>query len=199
MTRQILRIDRRAVMAGVGTASLSLLLARGSAAQGRSPIAIQARRGALNLRAGGPETPVWMLAAPELRFRRGDSLQVEFANELTVPVGLDWRGIDGVPAIELLVGRRLLAAAGWENIRIPLRHAGTFLCDMSVFADQNALPARGQPLVVAESEPVAVERDEVLLVEEWRLRADGTAAVPGTDANETAVSYTLNGKASVDI
>ncbi len=54
-------------------------------------------------------------------------------------------------------------------------------------------------MVVAESEPVSVDRDEVLLVEEWRLRADGTAVVPGTDANETTVSYTLNGKPSLDV
>jgi FtsP/CotA-like multicopper oxidase with cupredoxin domain len=199
MAREKFGLNRRQLIAGLGVGLPGLLLPGGSAAQGLPPVAIQARRGALNLRAGGPETPVWMLAAPELRFRRGDNLQVEFANDLTVPVGLDWRGIDGVPAIELLIGRRLLAAAGWEKVRIPLRHAGTFLCDMSVLANQNALPARGQPMVVAESEPVSVDRDEVLLVEEWRLRADGTAAVPGTDANETTVSYTLNGKPSVDV
>src|ERR1700736_1530118 len=103
-------MDRRALMAGFGATSLGLLLPGSSPAQAPPPLAIQARRGSLNLLAGVPETPVWMLAAPELRARRGDSLQVEFANELTIPVGLDWRGIDGVPAIELLVGRRLLAA-----------------------------------------------------------------------------------------
>ena len=54
-------------------------------------------------------------------------------------------------------------------------------------------------MVVAESEPVTVDRDEVLLIEELRLRADGTAAVPGTDANETTASYTLNGKPSLDV
>jgi FtsP/CotA-like multicopper oxidase with cupredoxin domain len=199
MARRFSRMDRRALMAGFGATSLGLVLPGGSAAQGPPSIAIQARRGALKLLPAGPETPVWMLAAAELRFRRGDSPQVEFANELAVPVGLDWRGIDGVPAIELLTGRRLLAAAGWEKVRIPLRHAGTFLCDMSVLANQNALPARGQPVVVAENEPIGVDRDEVLLVEEWRLRADGTAAVPGTDANDTTVSYTLNGKPSLDV
>jgi FtsP/CotA-like multicopper oxidase with cupredoxin domain len=199
MTRRFLRMDRRALMAGFGATSLGLLLPGGSRAQGRPPVAIQARQGALSLLPAGPETPVWTLAAPELRFRRGDNLQIEFGNELTVPVGLDWRGVDGVPAIELLVGRRLLAAAGWEKVRIPLRHAGTFLCDMSVLANREALPARGQPVIVAETEPVSADRDEVLLVEEWRLRADGTAAVPGTDANETTVSWTLNGKSSLDI
>jgi len=199
MAREFFEMDRRELMAGIAASSLGLLLPDGSAAQGRPPVAIQARKGALSLRAGAPETPVWMLEAPELRFRRGETLQVEFANELAVPVGLDWRGIDGVPAIELLIARRLLAAAGWEKVRLPLRHAGTFLCDMSVLANQSALPARGQPVVVAENEPVSVDRDEVLLVEEWRLRADGTAAVPGTDANETTVFYTLNGKPSLDV
>lgn len=192
-------MDRRELIAGMTAASLGLLLPGASRAQGRPLVAIQARRSAVGIRPGGPDTPVWMLAAPALRFRRGDNLQVEFANDLTVPVGLDWRGIDGVPAIEPLIGRRLLAATGMEKITIPLRHAGTFLCDMSVFANNDALPTRGQPMVVAETEPVSVDRDEVLLVEEWRLRADWTAAVPGTEPNEATVSWTLNGKASVDV
>jgi FtsP/CotA-like multicopper oxidase with cupredoxin domain len=199
MARRFSHLDRRGVLTGLGAAAATALLPRESLAQNLSTITIQARRGVLNLLDGRPETPVWMLAAPDLRFHRGDDLQVEFANDLTVPVGLDWRGIDGVPAIELLVGRRMLAAAGWEKVRIPLRHAGTFLCDMSVLANQDALPARGRPVVVAESEPVSADRDEVLLVEEWRLRADGRASVPGTDANETTVSWTLNGKPSLDI
>jgi len=199
MARQFLQMDRRVLMAGFAAASLDIVLPGQSRAQGQPTAAIKARQGALGLRAGGPETPVWMLETPPLRFRRGDNLNVEFANDLKVPVGLDWRGIDGVPAIEPLIGRRLLAPTGWEKVRIPLRHAGTFLCDMSLLAVQDALPARGQPLVVAENEPVDTDRDEVLLVEEWRLRADATAAVPGTEAGETTISYTLNGKPSLDV
>jgi FtsP/CotA-like multicopper oxidase with cupredoxin domain len=199
MAKRVLRINRRELMAGFGAATVGLLLPGRTLAQGRPPVAIKAREGSLGLRAGGPETPIWMLASPELRFRRGDNLQVEFANDLKVPVGLDWRGIDGVPAIEPLIGRRMLAPSGWETVRIPLRQAGTFLCDMSLLEVQNALPARGQPLVVAENEPVSVDRDEVLVVEEWRLRGDGAAVVPGTDPAESSVSYTLNGKPSVDV
>src|SRR5262249_58400128 len=102
MAREFLRMDRRAVMAGFGATSLGLLLPTGSPAQERTTVAIKARQGALNLRPGGPETPIWMLAAPELRFRRGDTLQVEFANDLTVPVGLDWRGVGGGSALQPL-------------------------------------------------------------------------------------------------
>ena len=57
---------------------------------------------------------------------------------------------------------------------IPLRHAGTLLCDVRLLGDGQA-PSRALPLIVGESEPVAVDRDEVLLIEDWRLRADGTA------------------------
>src|ERR1700752_3564902 len=102
MTRRNFQLDRRELMAGFGAASLGMLLPAASQAQGGPSVAIKALWGALNLRSGGPETPVWRLEAPEMRFRRGDSLQVEFANYLTVPAGLDWRGIDGVPAIEPL-------------------------------------------------------------------------------------------------
>jgi FtsP/CotA-like multicopper oxidase with cupredoxin domain len=199
MARAFFRPDRRALMTGLGATSVGLLLPGRSLGQERPPVAIAARRGTLGIRSGGPETPVWMLEAPELRFRRGESPQVEFANDLTVPVALDWRGIDGAPALQPFISRRLLAPAGWEKVRIPLRHAGTFLCDMSVLAVQDALPARGRPVVVTESEPVSVDRDEALLVEEWRLRADGTASVPGTDPKDTTVFWTLNGKAAVDV
>jgi len=74
MTRANLRLDRRELMTGFGAAWLGMLLPAESQAQGRPTVTIQARRGALNLRPGGPETPVWMLEAPELRFRRGDVL-----------------------------------------------------------------------------------------------------------------------------
>jgi hypothetical protein len=199
MAREVLRMNRRDWMAGFGAASLGLLLPGSPLAQGRPAIAIKAQQGGLGIRNGGPETPIWMLGSPELRFRRGEDLQVEFANDLTVPIGLDWRGIGGVPAIEPLISRRMLAPSGWENIRIPLRHAGTFLCDMILLDLQNQRQARGRPLVVAENQPVSVDRDEVLMVEEWRLRADGTAVVPGATPAETTTFYTLNGKASVDV
>ena len=42
-------------------------------------------------------------------------------------------------------------------------------------------PSRALPLVVGESEAVTVDRDEVFLIEDWRLRPDGTAIAPGID------------------
>ena len=70
--------------------------------------------------------------------------------------------------LEPLTGRRPLRKA--SRTQMPLRHAGTFLCDLGLLGDGQATADRARtPLIVRESEPVAVDRDEVLLIEEWRV------------------------------
>ena len=111
-------------------------------------------------------------------FKRGDTLEIAFANELPVPPLLNWRGLDGVAAAEPLTGAAAARRRAHGDPELPLRHAGTFLCDLGLLGDGQARPSRGAPLIVAESEPVTVDRDEVVLIEDWRLRPDGTADRP---------------------
>ena len=73
------------------------------------------------------------------------------------------------------------------------------LCDLRLLGDGQARPSAARALVVAESEAVTVDRDEVLLIEDWRLRPDGSAIAPGTDPKDTTPIYTINGKTSLDI
>ncbi len=113
------------------------------------------------------------------RFKRGDTVEVTLANELPQPVALNWRGLDGAASVESLTARAPLAAGVKETLQLPLRHAGTLLCDLTLLGDGQARPSRARALVVRESETVAVDRDEVFLVEDWRLRPDGTAIAPG--------------------
>jgi FtsP/CotA-like multicopper oxidase with cupredoxin domain len=54
-------------------------------------------------------------------------------------------------------------------------------------------------LVVGESEPVTVDRDEVFLIEDWRLRSDSTLIAPGIDPKDTVTLYTINGLTTLDI
>jgi FtsP/CotA-like multicopper oxidase with cupredoxin domain len=185
-------LNRRELMAGLGAAALAPMWPVTGRAQGRPSLALQAKADALALR-DGPPTPVWSLQGPELRFQRGDTVKVAFANELPAPAVLNWRGIDGAPAAEPL------AAGGKQSLQLPLRHAGTFLCDPGLMGDGQSRPSRGTPMVVLESEQVAVDREEVLLIEEWRLRPDGTAIAPGTDPRDTVPLYTLNGRTSFEL
>ena len=120
-------------------------------------------------------------------------------NDLPVPVVLNWHGIDGAPAAEPLTARPPLASGAKDSFAMPLRHAGTFLCDLRLLGDGQARPLPARALVVGESEPVMVDRDEVVLIEDWRLRPDGSAIAPGIDAKDTMPLFTVNGRASLDI
>src|SRR5215203_3498775 len=76
MARAIFRLNRRELIAGLGAAALGPVLPSSAGAQARVPVALQAKADVLALRPGGPETPIWSLAGPDLRFRRGEALEV---------------------------------------------------------------------------------------------------------------------------
>jgi FtsP/CotA-like multicopper oxidase with cupredoxin domain len=203
MTDDVFPLTRRRLLAGLGTAILGPAMPSRAAAQGRTALMLQAKPGAAALRPGQPDTPAWSLLTPTpeigMRFRHGDQLDVMLGNDLPVPVVLHWHGIDGAAGAEPLLARPPLASGAKDSFVMPLRHAGTFLCDLRLLGDGQARPLPARALVVGESEPVMVDRDEVVLVEDWRLRSDGSAMAPGSEAKDTKPLYTINGRASLDI
>ncbi|XIA63057.1 copper oxidase [Bradyrhizobium sp. TZ2] len=141
-------LDRRALMTGLGASVLVPQWPDASLAQGRPTLVLNARPATLALRAGGPSTPIWSLQGPELRFRRGDSPEITFGNELPVPAVLNWQGIDGAAAAEPLTARTPLAPGRTEAHQLPLRHAGTFVCGLGLLGDGQAQPPQARPLIV---------------------------------------------------
>jgi FtsP/CotA-like multicopper oxidase with cupredoxin domain len=198
MADHIFRPDRRALLAGLGAVVLNPAAAAPAAAQGRPALMLQAKADVLALRPGEPDTPIWSLGGSELRFRRGDSPEIAFANDLPAPMVLNWRGLDGALAAEPLLARASLAPGARDTFPLPLRHAGTFFCDLALLGDGATRPTRALPLIVTESEAVAVDRDEVFLIEDWRLRPDGTAIAPSIDSKDTIAVYTVNGRTTQD-
>jgi FtsP/CotA-like multicopper oxidase with cupredoxin domain len=202
MTKRVFRPDRRELMAGLGAAMVGPALPSMAAAEARPALTLQAGADAIALRPGQPDTPIWSLGAAmpnALRFKRGDAPEVRLVNDTTAPMALNWHGIDGVAAAEPLLAQPALPPQGKQSFTIPLRHAGTFMCDLRLLGDGQGRPSAARALIVAENEPVAVDRDEVLLFEDWRLRPDGTAIAPGTDANGTAPVTTVNRQRTLDI
>jgi FtsP/CotA-like multicopper oxidase with cupredoxin domain len=55
------------------------------------------------------------------------------------------------------------------------------------------------PLIVEENEPIAIDRDEVFLIEDWHLQPDGRAATAGSEASDLSPVYTVNGRLLPDI
>jgi FtsP/CotA-like multicopper oxidase with cupredoxin domain len=203
MADRVFRLDRREFLTGLGVAALGAAQPDIAVAQGRLSPKLQAKAGSLALQSGQPETLIWSLqgSPPDLalRFRRGEQLETTLQNDLPVPAVLNWRGLDGVAAAEPLAARPPLATAANESLVIPWRHAGTFLCDLSLLGDGATRPSRGLPVIVAESEPVPIDRDEVFLIEGWRLRPDGAAIAPGVEPTDTTLIYTVNGLQTPDI
>jgi FtsP/CotA-like multicopper oxidase with cupredoxin domain len=203
MADRIFRLDRRELVAGLGAAALSPAMPRIVAAQGHPSLVLQAKAGVIALRPGEPNTPIWSLLGPtperDTSFKRGDELEITLGNELPVPAALNWHGIDGVPAAEPLVARAPLSAGAKETFAIPLRHAGTFMCDLRLLGDGQVRPSSARALAVGEKEAVTVDRDEVFLVEDWRLRPNGTAIAPGIDPKDAVALYTVNGLTTPDI
>jgi FtsP/CotA-like multicopper oxidase with cupredoxin domain len=205
MTDGIFRTTRRGLLAGLGGVILSsgLPLLRPATAAPRQVLLLQARPGTAALRNGAPDTPVWSLseATPDAarRFRRGDEIEVSLENQLPVPVVLNWHGLDGTPGAEPLTVRPPLAPGARDSFVMPLRHAGTLMCDLRLLGDGQARPLPVRAIIVAETEPVAADRDEVFLIEDWRLRPDGSALAPGADAKDAATAYTVNGRPSADL
>jgi len=197
------RFDRRELIAGLGAALVGPALPSGATASEPPVLALQAKASAISLRPGQPATPISSLAtAPgyaPLHLKRGDPLQMQLENGTAAPIALNWHGIDGVPASEPLLAGAPLAPNAKESLTIPLRHAGTFMCDVRLLGDGEALPSAGRALIVGESEPLAVDRDEVLLFEDWRLRPDGTAIAPGSDPGNTTPFRSVNGQVTSEI
>jgi FtsP/CotA-like multicopper oxidase with cupredoxin domain len=196
-----LPLNRRQIMTGLGVCALAPALTSTASAQGAASLKLQAQADAIALRPGGPETPIWSLGgtASDLRFKRGDAVEVVLENRLPVPALLNWRGIDGGPQAEPLLARPSIASGNNETLVISCRHAGTFMYDIRFLGDGQARPSSARALVVQENEAVSVDRDEVLLVEDWRLRADGAALAPGIDPKDATSHVTVNGKPSLDI
>jgi FtsP/CotA-like multicopper oxidase with cupredoxin domain len=198
-------LHRRSVLAGLAGTVLVASQGRAqtiAATRPAIPLTLRARPVHRTLRAGGLDSDLWMLertdATGQPAFRPGDTVALTFQNELSVPAMLNWYGLDGVPDAEPLLARAPVAPGGRETITLPLAHAGTLLCDARLLGDGQARATGALALIVGEN-GVTADRDEVLLIEDWRLRADGGAAAPGAASEAAAPIYTINAQPSRDI
>lgn len=210
MKMRIFDPHRREVLAGLGVslgaclgASAAGLIAGGAGPLPTAKVVLQARAATLALRPGQPPTPVWELAAAShvgnVRFRRGERCEVAFRNDLPVPLAPAWYGLNGTALPDPLLGRAPVAPNSTETSIISVPNAGTLLANFRLFEDRLREPARPLPIIASETTPVAVDRDETLLIEEWRLRPDGAALPPGQDPKDATPLYTLNGQTSFEL
>jgi FtsP/CotA-like multicopper oxidase with cupredoxin domain len=179
-------MSRRRFLAGSALAvSCSILPARA-----QSPTAVpdgfrvlHARPGSAALHGeGGPATPIWgydgAAPGPLLRVSRGEDLRVRLVNELPEPTTVHWHGVrlpnamDGVAPLT----QAPIAPGASFDYRFRPPDAGTFWYrPAGNAAAQIGRGLRGA-LIVDEAAPVAVDRDVLMVFEDWPDGARGAGS-----------------------
>jgi FtsP/CotA-like multicopper oxidase with cupredoxin domain len=207
--------SRRRFLIGAGVALSCLVLKRRAGAQ--VPAGefrqLSARPGLAHLRgAEQPPTAVWgfdgTVPGPTLRIRRGDELQVRLTNNLPEPTLVHWHGLrvpnamDGVPHLT----QAPVAPGASFDYRFRAPDAGTFWYHSHLYSSEQIERGLYGVLIVDEPEPPAVDHDLVLVLDDWRLTADGEideasfrSAHDAAHAGRLGRQLTVNSSPNLDI
>jgi len=175
-------LSRRRLLVGAGFGVAYFILPQQPQAQfGPTGFnVLRARNTTAALRGEGEApTPVWgygeTVPGPTLRVRRGDELRVRVFNDLDEPTTVHWHGVrlpndmDGLARLT----QPPIAAGGSFNYRFRAPDAGTFWYHPSGDGGEQAGHGLYGVLVVGESEKIDVDRDLVLVFDDWRLTSEG--------------------------
>jgi len=180
-----MRVSRRALIFGAGAAGVAtaLPLRRSYAEAAAKEYRIAAKPATVNLTGkGDPDTAVWAyggtVPGPELRVRQGQPVRITVVNNLGEDTTVHWHGIrlqnamDGVPGLTQKPIR--LGESFVYEFTPP--DAGTFWYHPHADTLQQLGRGLAGALIVEEPEPVAVDRDLVWFIEDWRLDDQGRIA-----------------------
>jgi len=151
-------------------------------------------------------TPVWAFGGgvpgPEIRLRLGESLPLAVVNALEVPTSVHWHAVrvpwrmDGVAG---LTQPPILPGEHFDVDFVP-PDAGTYWYHAHANTPEQVGRGLYGPLIVEEEAPIAVDRELVWLLDDWRLAPDASI-VDGFDNRHDAShggrignTITLNGR-----
>ena len=182
-----MRVSRRALLLSAGAAALEATLPfrRSFAGSEIKEYRLTAQAATVNLTGDGhPDTAVWAyggtVPGPEVRIRQGDPVRLVVSNKLGEDTTVHWHGIrlpnamDGVPGLT----QPPIRPRESFNYEFTPPDAGTFWYHPHADSLQQLGRGLAGALIVEEREPVAVDRDLLWFIEDWRLDDEGRIA-PG--------------------
>ncbi len=166
-------INRRQFLAGtVAALALSPAPSRGETA----PPSLVARPGMAQLTPKEyPETAIWgfdgQAPGPLLRARQGDRLQRRLMNQLPVPTSVHWHGIRIDNAMDGVAGltQEPVAPGGSFDYAFDLPDAGTYWYHAHTMSLEQVARGLYGALIVEEPEAPDIDREEALVLDDWRL------------------------------
>ncbi len=127
----------------------------------------------------GPATALWSYGesspGPVIRARQGETLRVRLHNNLPQPTSTHWHGIrilnamDGVPGLT----QDLVQPGDSFDYRFVVPDAGTYWYHTHNKSWEQLARGLYGPLIVEEEVPLPVDREMVLVIDDWRLGEDG--------------------------
>lgn len=209
-------LSRRHFAAGLAATAAILACRSASVAQPAPAYAdghriLRARPGNATLR--GPAAPPTailgydgIVPGPLFRIRRGEELRVRLVNELSFPTTIHWHGLrlpnamDGAPHLT----QAPVAPGGAFDYRFTPPDSGTFWYHAHMQSSEQVGRGLHGALIVDEADPVDVDQDVLLVVDDWRIARDGTIAPFGSfhdAAHEGRLGslVTVNGAPSFDL
>lgn len=175
-------LSRRAVLAGAALSFLTPSLARpagGSEGQIKA-FSLRAKPDRVGLLASSSaQTEVWAFNAhvpgPEIRVRQNDRVRITAENALMQTTTIHWHGIrvpnamDGVPNLT----QDPIPPGGRFLYEFDVPDAGTYWYHPHERSFEQVGRGLAGPLIVEETEPLAVDRDLVWVLDDWRLTPTG--------------------------
>ncbi len=211
---EFIPLSRRRLLAGTGLAIAGAVLPIRVRAQGSDGFQVlRARPGEARLRgADQPPTPVWgyegQAPGPVLRVKRGAELKVRLVNELPEETVIHWHGLrlpnamDGVPHLT----QHPVAPGQSFDYRFVAQDAGTYWYHSHRFSSEQQDRGLYGGLIVEEAEPVDVDRDLLVILDDWRLTAEGAndeasfrSFHDAAHAGRLGRHFTVNGAPNLDV
>ena len=130
--------------------------------------------------ANSQDASVWAfngaVPGPELRFRKGDTVSVEFLNLLDEGSSIHWHGIRNFFAMDGVAGLTQAPVEPGQSFRyeFPLPDAGTYWYHSHAKTWSQVDRGLYGPLIVEDESDPEVDHDIVLVVDDWRLTDSGT-------------------------
>ncbi len=210
-----LPFTRWRLLAGMAATVTAVALPRASTGAETAPDGfrvLHARQGTALLRGKGERpTPIWgydgLCPGPTLRVRQGDELKVRLVNDLDQATVIHWHGMripnamDGVPFLT----QKPVEPRGTFDYRFTPPDAGTFWYHTHFGSTEQLARGLYGLLIVEEREPVQVDRDLTLAVDDWRLTGNGEISADFGNFHDAMMAgrlgqyITLNSEDTLDL
>lgn len=175
-------ITRRTFLKACATAPLVAALPSAATAAAVTPFPLTASKTKKRLVPGDgyQDASVWAfnrsVPGPELRFKKGEILSVDFFNQLDEGSSVHWHGIRNINAMDGVAGltQPEVMTDGQFRYEFPLKDSGTYWYHSHAKTWSQVARGLYGPLIVEDESDPAVDQDIVLMIDDWLLSDDGT-------------------------